>query len=366
MAVDLGTSFISTAVAARSPKKPPRHFLIKTFRYPLNLAGFALEEAGFSGGAAATASRLTQVFKDAFLKVFREAHNTTRRLDAVLLGLADPFFLEAKFSKKIIRKNAKSKITRPEIDDILKELENEVRHQHSSLLPIGREISGVKVNGYDIDAAEGYAGKTLEIEAIFTLITPSLKDFFSDAKEKFFPHSPVNYFSDAGILRRMALGNNSSAAILNIDGEVTSIFYLDQAGLNHVGMASFGFSTFARRLASIFKISRDEALSLFRQFLEGTLEESRDGKVRSALDGAGADWWALLQTNLKSLRSKPPKKLILTGREPNLSALTPFFKKNFENFYGATVDAGVFPKNDLSKDLNNNPFLAGLIAFSSW
>ncbi len=368
LALDLGTSFISAAVVARSAQNPPRHSLVKTFRYQLNLAALSTAiEPGFKKNGPGTAGRpLPQIFKDAFLKVFREAHGAIRRLDAVLLGLADPFFIEAKFSKKISRKDPKSKITRAEITDVLNELENVAKHQYNSLLPVGSGILSVKINGYDVDAsgAEGYVGKTLEIEAVFTFITPLLRDFFNDAKEKFFPHSPIRYFSDAMILRRAIPKSAKPRVVISVDGEFTSVFYLDQGGLNHAGVVSFGLGTFARRLALALKISPDEAHSVFKQYLEGALEESRETKIKTVLESAEADWWALLRDCLKSARFKPPQKFILAGREQNPPGLARFFKKNFENFYGAPVEEEILEKNGLSKDLNYNQFLTGLITFS--
>ena len=372
LAVDLGTSFVSAAVVARSAQNPLRYSLVKTFRYPLNLVGFALEDAKTAGGGTNAASspvtRLPQVFRNAFLKIFRETHGIVRRLDAVLLGLADPFFIEAKFSKKISRKDPKSKITRAEFADVLNELENTAKHQYNSLLPVSSEILSVKINGYDVDVngAEGYFGKTLEIEAALTFVTPLLMDFFNDAKEKFFPHSPIRYFSDARILRRALPKNSKPSAVISVDGEFTSVFYLDQAGLSYAGIVSFGLGTLARRLASAFKTSPEEASSLFKQYLDGAMEESREKKVRRALESAEADWWALLQDCLKSARFKPPQKFILTGRESNPPGLTQFFKKNFESFYGAPVAEETLEKNSLSKNLNYNPFLTGLITLFPW
>ena len=357
LAVDLGTSFVSAAVVACLAQNPPRYSIVKTFRYQLNLA------------APGTAGRpLPQIFKDAFLKVFRETHGVVRRLDAVLLGLADPFFIEAKFSKKISRKDPKFKITRTEFADVVNELENTAKHQYNSLLPVDNEILSLKINGYDVDVngAEGYFGKALEIEAAFTFVTPLLRDFFNDAKEKFFPHSPIRYFSDARILRRVIPKNSKPSAVISVDGEFTSVFYLDQGGLSHVGIVSFGLGTFARRLASAFKTSQEEASSLFKQYLDGVMEESREKKVRAALESAETDWWALLQDCLKSARFKLPQKFILTGRESNPPGLTQFFKKNFESFYGAPVAEETLEKNSLSKDLNYNQFLTGLITLFSW
>ncbi len=370
LAVDLATSFISTALAVRSPQNSAGLLsdfsVVKTFRYPLNLTGFALETRSERQGSSGAGRPLPQIFKDAFLKVFRDARDTTRHLDAVLVGLADPFFLEVRLSKQISRKDPKSRITLGEIADILKELENDAKHQHNSLLPIGREISGVKINGYDVNSAEGYVGKTLEIIAVFTLATPSLRDFFNDAKEKFFPGKPIHYFSDVAILRRIVSPAASPSVIFNIDGEVTSMLYLNSGALNHIGMAPFGFSTIARRLASSFKISEEDAASLLRRYLSGALEESQAKKVGSLLEAAEEDWWGWLQNYLKTLRLRALPKFILTGREQNLEPLMPFFMKNLEKFYGARVGGEVINQNDLAKNTGNNRFLAGLIAFASW
>ena len=370
LAVDLATSSISTALAIRSPRNsaglPSDFSVIKAFCYPLNLTGFTLGTGSERLGPGGAGRPLPQIFKDAFLKVFRDARNITRHLDAVLVGLADPFFLEVKFSKQISRKDPKSKITSGEIADILRELENDARHQHNSLLPVGREISGVKINGYDVNNAEGYVGKTLEIIAVFTLATPSLRDFFNDAKEKFFPGKPIYYFSDTAILRRMVSSTALPSVIFNIDGEVTSMLYLNAGALNHIGMAPFGFSTIARRLASSFKISAEDAASLLRRYLSGALEESQAKKVGSLLESAEEDWWGWLQNYLKTLRLRALPKFILTGREQNLEQLMPFFMKNLDKFYGTNVGGEVIGQNDLAKNTGNNRFLAGLITFSSW
>ncbi|QQG42299.1 MAG: hypothetical protein HYW15_02155 [Candidatus Giovannonibacteria bacterium] len=334
LAIDLGTASISAAVVVRHEKAGPNApaglcEIKKVLRHPLNLLGYQL---------AADAGKLPYILKDGFMKVFKDAYAASRHADVILIALSEPFFLDKKTQREEARPNPSKPISRAEIDTIGKFLSEDVLVANRRLAPVGRNILAMRVNGYDIVDAIGYKGKTLGAEAVFTLVSATLKDYVDEAKEKFFPRSAVSFSSDTWVLWKLLKSTeNLSGPVLVVDigGEVTGVFGAGKNTIEHMGAAAFGIRTLARRIGAALKIGPEEVEPILRKYTAGALDERLKMKVDRVLSAALFDWWA----SIKNFASAPAafKKILLSGGGADFSVFSDFLKDCLKKDYGADV-----------------------------
>src|SRR3989344_4825385 len=275
LAIDLGTASISAAMAVRQEGKKTE--VLKVFRYPIDLFEYQI-----AGGA-----QLPHIFKEGFLRVFKDAHVISDHLDVVAVGLSDQFFLDKKKQRKVTRSNPAAAITAEEINSLVKTSESEI------------------------------AAQNLAIEMMFTSISATLKEYIEGAKDKFFPKSAISYYSDAAIFREAlrAAGNLSEPRIvIDIGGEVTGIFLVDDLMFQHYGAAAFGIRTLARRIASSLKIDAADTDSLLKKYTAGTLDDAAQAKISRIIASVLADWWLSLKNTFKQFaETAAMKKVMLSG-----------------------------------------------------
>lgn len=329
LAIDLGTASISAAVVLRSEKAE----ILKVFRYPIDLFGYQV---------AGQSAQLPHVLKEGFLKLFKEAWGVSRHLDAVVIGLSDPFFLDAKTRKKIVRPNHAAVITAEEVNVLVKTLESEAALKEQNLAIVGREILNTKINGYEVESANGYKGISLETEIIFTSISATLKEYIESAKEKFFPKSLIYYYSDASVFRKVLKATENffePRLIVDIGGEVTGIFLADAFMIQHFGASAFGIRTLARRVTASLKMDAAETDSLLKKYTAGTLDDAISAKISRTIALALTDWWSALQNILKQFaETATVRKMALSGGGADFPAFAQFLKESFKKDFKTDID----------------------------
>lgn len=329
LAIDLGTASISAAVAERGEKTA----VLKVLRYPIDLFGYQVS-------GEAQRAQLPHILKDGFLKIFKDAFAVSRHLDVVAVGLSDPFFLDKKTLKKITRPNPMHAIGAEEMNIFAKALEGEVGAP--SLAIISREILNTKVNGYEVENAAGFKGKTLETEIVFTLVSSALKEYMESAREKFFPKSSIYYYSDAAIFRKaLKAAENLSEPNLVVDvgGEVTGVFWADAWTIQHCGASAFGIRTLSRRVAASLKTDALQTDSLLRKYTSGTLDEAIQAKISRVVALSLADWWMALENVLKQCgEGAVIKKMVLSGGGAEFQAFAQVLKDGFKKDFNSEID----------------------------
>lgn len=340
LAVDLGTASISAAVVVRHEKPSPEApaglaEIKKVLRYPINLLGYQL--------SAAEAGKLPFILKDGFMKIFRDAYAASRHVDVVLIALSEPFFLDKKARQEIARPNPKKPIDSFEMETLAKSLSEGILG-NKRLAAVGQNILATRVNGYDVGDALGYKGKTLEAEAIFTLVSATLKDYVDEAKDKFFPRSRIAFVSDTfAIWKLLDSTQNLANPVLAIDigGEVTGVFRADQGTIEHLGAVAFGIRTLARRAGAALKIAPEEVEPILRKYTAGALDERLKMKVDRVLSPALFDWWANLKGYLGASQGAAGagsfKKILLSGGGADFGVFSEFVKDAFKKDYGADI-----------------------------
>lgn len=332
LAIDLGTASISAAVAVQYGKSDAKTAaapceVLKVLRYPINLLSYQLSGEG---------SKVPYILKDGFLKMFKEANGVSRHVDVILIALSDPFFVDKKVKKILARPQHALLISRAEVGALVKSLEDEV--ETGPLVIAGSGTVNAKVSGYEVADPVGYTGKSLEVEAVFTLISSTLKNYMAEAKEKFFPGSEVRYYSDARVLwQALRATENLFDPVLTVDigGEVTGVFWADKHTIEHAGASAFGIRTLARRVGASFKTDLAEAEALLKKYTAGTLDEALKAKLDRALSSALADWWLSFKTAGQTLPAGLlPQKAVLTGGGADFAPFAAFLKDNFRSEHG--------------------------------
>lgn len=340
LAIDLGTASISAAVAVRYEKKGPKSIagpceILKVLRYPINLFGYQI---------SGEEQKLPYILKDGFLKMFKDAYGVSHHIDVVLIALSNPFFLDRKLKKKIERANPDKIISESEINALIKSIGADVAAKN--LFVVGREVLGVKINGYNIENAAGYKGRALETEMIFTLISSTLKDCIENAREKFFPKAATRYYSDSRALWRLLRTTENvadPALVIDIGGEVTGIFWADKNNIEHAGASAFGIRTLSRRISASLKADQKDAEAILRKYILGTLDETLRMKLERALSPALADWWIGLKNVLKNTLTPAsvgviPKKIIVSGGGADFTLFSGFLKDSFKKDFGVDIE----------------------------
>ncbi len=361
LAIDLGTASISAVVAVRYEKKDYKSIagpceILKVLRYPIDLFGYQI---------SGEEQKLPFILKDGFLKMFKDAYGVSHHIDIVLIALSDPFFLDKKLQKKIERANPDKIISKSEADAMIKSL-GEIAAT-KNLFAVGREVLGVKINGYNIENAAGYKGRSLEAEMIFTLISRTLKDYIENAKEKFFPKAEARYYSDSRALWRLLKVTENfadPALVVDIGGEVTGIFWADKNNIEHVGASAFGIRTLSRRISTSLKTDQKDTEAIFRKYTLGTLDETLKMKLERALSPALADWWTSLKNILKNTFTPAsagviPKKIIVSGGGADFALFSGFLKDSFKKDFGADIEPQILRAEAFLDMLYPSGLLAG-------
>ncbi|OGF63233.1 hypothetical protein A2926_03735 [Candidatus Giovannonibacteria bacterium RIFCSPLOWO2_01_FULL_44_40] len=333
LAIDLGTASISAAAAVRHEGEKTE--ILKVLRYPIDLFGYQL------GGVA---EKLPYILKDGFIKVFKDAFGVLRHFDIIMIGFADPFCVDKTTERKITRANSSSAITEEEINRMVKSLRDEIMDKMLAI--VGHEILSMRVNGYEVDSANRYKGKSLEAAIMFTSISPTLKEYVESAKEMFFPKSGVFYYSDAAVFRKAlkSTGNLYEHGIaMDIGGEMTTIFDADACVNQRYGAAAFGVRTLMRRVEASMKIDAAEAESLIKKYSSGALDEAIKTKVEKVLTPALSDWFLALQEPIRQFASgNYTRKIMLTGGGADLALFAGFLKESLKRDYNIAADIQIF------------------------
>ena len=361
LAIDLGTASISAVVAVRYEKKNSKTIagpceILKVLRYPINLFGYQISGDG---------QKLPYILKDVFLKMFKDAYAASRHIDAVLIALSDPFFVDKKARKKIERANPEKIISESEVDAMIKSIGADAAAKN--LFAVGQEVLSVKINGYNIENAAGYKGSALEAEMIFTLISKNLKEYIESAREKFFPKAATHYYSDSRALWRLLKATENfadPALVADIGGEVTGIFWADKNNIEHAGASAFGIRTLSRRISASLRIDQKDAEAVLRKYTLGTLDEALRMKLERTLSPALADWWASLKNTLKNSFTPAsagtiPKKIIVSGGGADFAFFSGFLKDSFKKDFGADVEPQVLRVEAFLDMLYPSGLLAG-------
>jgi len=344
LAVDVGTVSISAALAEKT-LPDGKYEIKKVLRYFFQLIDISSKGKDRN-------EQIMRMFLGGFNKLFADTFKLERSIDEILISFSDPFFVEKRITRGSARKHPDNPITPEEMAGLIKEMEAEATEGPKDLALAGKEMVSLRVNGYPVDNAVGYRGSTVEASGLFTLISKFLKEYVEDAKEKFFPRSTINYYSDVRVLWQVLKSTENifePAAVIDIGGEMTGVFFVGAVSgaanntflpdaIEHGKPVAFGVRTIERRLAAFLKTDFFEAESAFKKYTAGTLDETMRVKVSKILDSAMEDWWNSLTGSLADFKGK---KILITGGGADCDFFSETIKLNFKKYYDLDINVHV-------------------------
>lgn len=301
IAIDIGTASVSAVLARTNPNGIVE--IVSILRYPYDLLGDFVHSD--------KQKKVFYMLQGAITKAFADMRQKSSSVNSIRISFADPFFEERELETVITRHDAKKSITEDEINSALKDTGgwNVLNAPHDSgtqttLVNLMREVSGLKVNGYPVKEAVGCRGSTLEIRIHELSISSVLKDCIVEQKEKFYPNSRIEYYSDPSILKRAIFAKKPEQMpilVVDIGGEVTTLFVLrDFTTIQKCSPLFFGVRTLERRIATFLRIDRSHAESTVRQYSDEMLDDSVKNKIEPIIRSFLVDWYTNLRLSLKN------------------------------------------------------------------
>ncbi len=349
MAIDLGTASISAAIAARPAhdhivEKPQ---VIKVLRYPFNLGE----------------PNPNSIFINSLNSLYKDAHGISKEINTIIISFSSPLLFESDISKKIVRKNPSSPISKEEYKNLLDSFKEEARPPEQKYLTLANtNFLNILINGYKVPGSIlGYTGKVLELTAKAIFISKFLKEHLDENKEKFFPRSLVSCFSNSNAILQVvsAKENSNSALVFDIGGETTSLYAIDPGMALKSSDLPFGVRTLERRVAAFLsgqnQATISDSESLLRKFTSGILDSSLENRIERILTSALDEWWGIAAREI-GLFELPAifKKIFVTGGGADFSVFSEAIKKGFKKNYNIDADIGI-----LSADLFKDDFISG-------
>ncbi len=211
------------------------------------------------------------------------------------------------------RKNPQSIIDKKEKEviyqKILSKAQNEISQifaTESGILPkdihiINLKILEIKIDGYVVPAIQGYNGKNLDfrILAIFLPkyylenIKKIIQGLISEELEILNLAQALPYF-----FRRKVV----DGIFLDVGGNLTQIFLVNNGKLNNVDEFEIGGKTFSQALSQSLGIGISEARVLKENYSKGELSEEVRERVREIFSQSLGDWFKNLKLKLKTQR----------------------------------------------------------------
>lgn len=302
LAIDVGTASVSAAVAEKSHKG--KFFVCDVLKYPY--------DASDSNASRALLKNLE--------KIFSESLRLHSGIQKVFVGFSSPLCLEKTISTEFVRPNPELLILEPELEMAIENLKSQIKGE---MLSITHDIIETKINGYAVSNPLGHKGEAIEIKANLLLLSPSFKNYLEELKDKFFPASEFNFFSDSLILKEAVskfFSPKEEFLILDIGGEV-SVF--------GDFTFPFGLRTIERKMASFLNISNDASQSFLKRFSSGYLDYPSERMINKVLEFSAEALRNMLIEPLDKLGSQHSfTKIFLTGAGANFSQFFKIFGEN--------------------------------------
>ncbi len=254
-----------------------------------------------------------------------------RKPDAVLVAFSSPWYAS---KTKLVRlkkpeefevsENFISKIIDEETKSFKEEWQKKQntgsRSAESDELDI-LESKNMKVslNGYPVKRFAGKKALSLEfylymsmgIKAIKEKVKETISRHFGEGIKTQFHTSPFVFFN---VLKNV-IDLEKGALIIDVGGEITDVVLIRNGVLEEAISFSKGENFLIRRIASVFRVSPEEASSLLGQYTRGDLHSASKEKMRNIIELAGKEWCQFFKNSLGSPEfSFLPSQIFFIGR----------------------------------------------------
>jgi len=296
---------------------------------------------------------------------------------SILVALSSPWYAlqtrVIKISEKepfLITEKKVSKWIEKEVDSFKSSDEVKKYEDEGGTMIIEKQITKIKLNGYETTSPYGKSAKTFEA-AITVSVSPQriLDDIYAEIRRSFsskfinFNAFPMASFS---VIRDMS--DNEDFIFLDISGELTDVLVSKQGVPLEVITFPMGKNNILRKLSQELGTSKDEATSLLSLHSEDKLDGMELVRVGNALNKVRSEWVMLFQKTLEEISeefSVPSTVFFTSGAD-----LSKWFEKSIKAeqfsqftmsnspFSVISVDSSFLSKNvKVMGNMKSDPFL---------
>ena len=251
---------------------------------------------------------------------------------------------------------------------ILSKTQNEISQifaGESGILPkdihfINLKILEIKIDGYAVPAIQGYDGKNLD----FRILAIFLPKYYLESIKKIIQGlipGGLEILNLAEVLPYFFRNRVADGIFLDVGGNLTQIFLVNNGKLNKVDEFQIGGETFSQTLSQSLGLEISEARALKENYSKGELsEEGVRKRVREIFSQSLEEWFKNLKLKLKT-HSLLPSTFFLFGGGSQLPEIQEILEEgDWEGFSFFTPPKVkfIYPKDfrnieDITKKLNS-------------
>lgn len=209
-------------------------------------------------------------------------------------------------SQSIIDKKEKEVIYQKILSKTQKEI-SQIFARESGILPkdihfINLKILEIKIDGYVVPAIQGYDGENLDFR-ILAIFLP--KYYLENVKKIIQGLIPggLEILNLAEVLPYFFRNRVADGIFLDVGGNLTQIFLVNNEKLNKVDEFQIGGETFSQTLSQSLGLNIKEARILKENYSKGELSEGVRKRVREIFSQSLEDWFKNLKLKLKTQMS---------------------------------------------------------------
>lgn len=175
--------------------------------------------------------------------------------------------------------------------------------EHSDMITVERNITGVELNGYRAEKYLNQKAKNIKIYTLDLLMSKNIKSVFEKTIEDVFLRTP-NIKSSMLILNiatELLHTEINDAVIIDIGNEMTEIGIADEDKISRLASFPYGENNFKRAIAAGLNIDTGEARSLYKMYFNDSLENGVASKIVNMINQERKNFLHELLKNLDSL-----------------------------------------------------------------
>ena len=251
---------------------------------------------------------------------------------------------------------------------ILSKTQNEISQifaGESGILPkdihfINLKILEIKIDGYVVPAIQGYDGKNLDFRILAIFLPKYYLENIKKIIQTFAPGG-LEILNLAEVLPYFFRNRVADGIFLDVGGNLTQIFLVNNGKLNKVDEFQIGGETFSQTLSQSLGLEISEARALKENYSKGELsEEGVRKRVREIFSQSLEEWFKNLKLKLKT-HSLLPSTFFLFGGGSQLPEIQEILEEgDWEGFSFFTPPKVkfIYPKDfrnieDITKKLNS-------------
>ena len=325
LGLDIGTEAVKAIIFSFSGKKDKKITILgNSFSYFDNYGIFN----GKDFEADVIKKTISKTIEETKSKVNQKPNLTLLGLPAnILKGRIVFQSFKRENSQSIIDKKEKEVIYQKILSKTQKEI-SQIFARESGILPkdihfINLKILEIKIDGYIVPAIQGYDGKNLDFR-ILAIFLP--KYYLENVKKNIQGLIPggLEILNLAEVLPYFFRNRVADGIFLDVGGNLTQIFLVNNEKLNKVDEFQIGGETFSQALSQSLGLNIKEARVLKENYSKGELSEGVRKRVREIFFQSLEDWFKNLKLKLKTQMSFREEGVIVGAAKGSLLPSTFF------------------------------------------